>query len=83
MNQPSHVGMLNLTMCGGHSSEQIRLAAEQIRLLPGVLRVRLEAETPRLEIVFEGPATNLLAKVHNALKTAAESATTAPALVTV
>ena len=83
MNQPSNVGMLNLAMCGGHAPEQIRLAAEQIRQLPGVLRVRLVPDASWLEIVFEGPATDLLAQVHHALKTAVESVAAASVPVTV
>ena len=83
VNQPSKVGMLNLAMCGGHDSEQIRLAAEQIRQLPSVLRVRVAPDASRLEIVFECPATDLLAKVHNALKSVAETAATTPAVVRV
>jgi hypothetical protein len=42
-------------------------AAEQIRALPGVERVRVLPELQQLEIVFHQPAPGLLRDVHRAL----------------
>jgi hypothetical protein len=74
----STVGTLNLCMRGRYDAEQVRAAMEQIRLLPDVLRVRLDAEFGRLEIMFQGSLDRLLFPIQTALRPPTRSVVAVP-----
>lgn len=64
----SPVGMLTLSLGECSDAQQLKLAAEGIGRLPGVLRIRTELELNKLEIVFQNPAKDLLRAIHTVLQ---------------
>ena len=70
MNGSSGVGMLKLTVNGGHVEEYLWQVAESVQQLPGVLRVRVECSRDEMEIIFRCPSEGLLQSVHQALREA-------------
>ena len=62
------VGMMRFTLREDGETDFLGRAAEQIRQLPSVLRVRTNPTRQEIEIVFKQPAEGLLRQVNNALQ---------------
>jgi hypothetical protein len=62
------VGMMRFTLREDGETDFLGRAAEQIRQLPSVLRVRTNPSRQEIEIVFKQPAEGLLRQVNNALQ---------------
>ncbi len=60
--------MMRLTLREDSEADFLERAADQIRRLPSVLRVRTNAARQEIEIVFKQPAEGLLRQVNDALK---------------
>jgi len=69
-NTPFTVGMMRLMLGESGGPVLLNRAAEEIRQLDNVLRVRADAQHEELEIVFSRPAPDLLRRIHAALQTA-------------
>ena len=67
INEAGEVGMMRFTLREDDETDFLGRAAEQIRQLPSVLRVRTNPERQEIEIVFKQPAEGLLRQVNNAL----------------
>ena len=61
---------LELALGTGLDVDYINVAAAMIRELPGVLRVRVELDAGKLEILHQHPQPGLLSAIHSALLTA-------------
>ncbi|MCG3147408.1 MAG: hypothetical protein PCFJNLEI_00848 [Verrucomicrobiae bacterium] len=70
MPTTNQLGMLKLTISPVRDAEYLRLVAEQIQQLPGVVRVRTTPATLQIEIIYRQPAAGLLRAVHVALRLA-------------
>ena len=71
MNNVSYsgeVGMMRFTLRENDETDFLGRAAEEIRQLPSVLRVRENPARQEIEIVFKQPAEGLLRQVNNALR---------------
>jgi len=66
--QLSEVGMMRFTVRDEGEMDFLGRAAERIRQLPNVLRVRENPSRQEIEIVFSQPAEGLLRQVDNALR---------------
>jgi len=64
----SEVGMMRFTLRENGETDFLGRAAEQIRQLPTVLRVRTNPTRQEIEIVFKQPAEGLLRQVNNTLR---------------
>jgi len=64
----SEVAMMRFTLRNESETDFLERAADEIRQLPGVLRVRTNAVRQEIEIVFNQPAEGLLRRVNDALK---------------
>jgi hypothetical protein len=62
------VGMMRFTLRENGETDFLGEAAEQIRQLPTVLRVRTNPTRQEIEIVFKQPAEGLLRQVNNTLR---------------
>ena len=62
--------MLTLEMCAAADVDYLNLAAALIRELPRVLRVRVDLDAWRLEILYRDAPAGLLQEIHMALLTA-------------
>ena len=62
--------MLLLEMCASADVDYLNLAAALIRDLPRVLRVRVDLDARRLEILYRVSSGGLLQEIHTALLTA-------------
>lgn len=60
--------MMRLTLREPDETDFLGRAAEEIGLLPGVLRVRTNPLRQEIEIVFKQPAEGLLRQVNNTLQ---------------
>jgi len=67
-NVVPEVGMMRFTLREDGEVDFLGRAAEQIRQLPSVLRVRTNPTRQEIEIVFKQPAEGLLRQVNNALQ---------------
>ena len=79
MNDESHrseVAMMRFTLRAENETDFLERAAEEIRQLPSVLRVRTNAARQEIEIVFKQPAEGLLGQVNDALKSVTAGMTT-------
>jgi len=70
MPTATQLGMLKLTISPARDAEYLRLVAEQLQPLPGVVRVRTIPATLQIEIIYRQPAVGLLRAVHAALRQA-------------
>ena len=68
-NIQTGTGMLTLVVHTGDGVD-LPLAGDRIRLLPDVLRVRVDANCNQLEVGFQTPADELLNRIHRALQLA-------------
>ena len=59
--------MLTLEMCASADVDYLNLAAAMIRELPRVLRVRVDLDARRLEILYLTAPGGLLQEIHTAL----------------
>ncbi|MEI8062519.1 MAG: hypothetical protein WCH84_00480 [Verrucomicrobiota bacterium] len=59
--------MLTVKMCASADVNYLNLAAALIRELPSVLRVRVDLEARRLEILYLVAPGGMLQKIHTAL----------------
>jgi hypothetical protein len=66
--QMSEVGMIRFTVREESETDFLGRAAERIRQLPNVLRVRANPARQEIEIVFKQPAEGLLRQVDNVLR---------------
>ena len=66
--QMSEVGMMRFTVREECENDFLGRAAERIRELPNVLRVRENPARQEIEIVFKQPAEGLLRQVDNVLR---------------
>jgi hypothetical protein len=66
--QVFEVGMMRFTLRENGETNFLGQAAEQIRQLPTVLRVRTNPTRQEIEIVFKQPAEGLLRQVNNTLR---------------
>ena len=64
----SGVGMMRLTLREDNEMEFLERAAQEVRRLPCVLRMRTNTVRQEMEIVFKQPAEGLLRQVNDALK---------------
>jgi len=62
------VGMMRFTLREDGETDFLGRAADQIRQLPSVLRVRTNPSRQEIEIVFKQPSEGLLRQVNNALQ---------------
>ena len=62
--------MLMLALCISADVDHLNLAAVLIRELPRVLRVRVDLDARRLEILFRVAPGGMLQEIHTALLTA-------------
>ena len=62
--------MLTLVLCISADVDYLNLVAALIRELPRVLRVRVELDSRRLEILYQDGPSGLLQEIHRALLTA-------------
>ena len=62
------VGMMRFTLREEAETDLLGRAAEQIRQLPSVLRVRTNPARQEIEIVFKQPSEGLLRQVNTALQ---------------
>jgi hypothetical protein len=62
------VGMMRFTLREDGETEFLGRAADQIRQLPSVLRVRTNPSRQEIEIVFKQPSEGLLRQVNSALQ---------------
>ena len=62
--------MLTLAVCASADVDYLNLAAALIRDLPRVLRVRVDLDARRLEILYRDAPGGLLQEIHAALLTA-------------
>ena len=62
--------MLTLVLCASADVDYLNLVAAMIRELPRVLRVRVELDSRRLEILHQDAPRGLLQEIHMALLTA-------------
>jgi len=62
--------MLTLTLCISADVDYLNLAAALIRELPRVLRVRVDLDARRLEILYRVVPDGMLQEIHAALLTA-------------
>ena len=79
MNGTRHeagVGMMRLTLREDNEMEFLERAAQEVRRLPCVLRVRTNAVRQEIEIVFKEPAAGFLRQVNDALKSVGSEMTT-------
>ena len=60
--------MIRFTLRDEHETDFLERAADEIRRLPSVLRVRTDASRQEIEIVFKQPADGLLRQVNDALR---------------
>jgi hypothetical protein len=60
--------MMRFTLREDGETDFLGRAAEQIRQLPSVLRVRTNPSRQEIEIVFRQPAEGLLRQVNNVLQ---------------
>jgi hypothetical protein len=60
--------MMRFTLRDESETDFLERAADEIRRLPGVLRVRTDTVRQEIEIVFHQPAAGLLRQVNDALK---------------
>ena len=60
--------MMRFTLREDTETEFLGRAAEEIRQLPSVLRVRTNPARAEIEITFKQPAEGLLRQVNNALR---------------
>jgi hypothetical protein len=60
--------MMRFTLRENGETDFLGRAAEQIRQLPTVLRVRTNPTRQEIEIVFKQPAEGLLRQVNNTLR---------------
>ena len=72
----SGVGMMRLTLREDNEMEFLERAAQEVRRLPCVLRVRTNAARQEMEIVFKEPAAGFLRQVNDALKSVGSEMTT-------
>lgn len=63
-------GTLTLTLCMSADVHYMNLAAAMIRQLPCVLRVRVDLNARRLEILYLDAPVGLVREIHTALLTA-------------
>lgn len=66
--QQSGLAMLKLSLRNASGADYLEQAAEQLRRLPRVTRVRVDVGLGQIEIVFQYPAEGLLRQVHIALQ---------------
>ena len=59
--------MLTLAMCPDADVNYVNLAAALIRELPRVVRVRVDLDARRLEILYQDSTAGLLQEIHAAL----------------
>ena len=71
--------MMRFTLRDETETDFLERAADEIRRLPGVLRVRANVARQEIEIVFKQPAAGLLGQVNNALKSVSAEMTTSRA----
>ena len=64
--------MLTVEMCASADVDYVNLAAALIRELPHVLRVRVDLDARRLEILYQDAPGGLLQAIHGALLTAGD-----------
>ena len=64
----SEVAMIRFTLRDERETDFLERAADEIRRLPNVLRVRTDVARQEIEIVFKQPADGLLRQVNDALK---------------
>ena len=62
--------MLTVEMCVGADVDYLNLTAALLRELPRVLRVRVELDNRRLEILYHDAPGGMLQEIHMALLTA-------------
>lgn len=67
-DQQSELAMLKLSLRDHSDGDYLEQAAEQIRRLTGVIRVRADLRLGQIEIVFQYPAEGFLRQVHTALQ---------------
>ena len=65
--KPSRSRMLTLMLCMSADVDYLNLAAALIRELPRVLRVRVDLDARRLEILYRDAPGGLLQEIHAAL----------------
>ena len=59
--------MLTIALCQSADVNYLNLAAAMIRELPRVLRVRVDLDARRLEILYRAAPAGLLQEIHAAL----------------
>jgi hypothetical protein len=69
-NERSELAMLKLTVRDNSDAAYLERAADQIRRLPNVVRVRADVRSGQIEIVFQHPVEGLLRQIHGALQSA-------------
>ena len=62
--------MLTLVLCMSADVDYLNLAAAMIRELPRVLRVRVNLDSRRLEILYRDGPGGMLQEIHTTLLTA-------------
>lgn len=67
---PGSTGMLKLALRESENSLFLARAAEHLRRLSAVLRVRIDGAADQFEIIYRQPAPDLLREVHQALRQA-------------
>ena len=60
--------MMRFTLRDESETDFLERAGDELRRLPGVLRVHTNAARQEIEIVFKQPAEDLLRQVNDALK---------------
>jgi hypothetical protein len=68
--------MMRFTLREDGETDFLGRAAEQIRQLPSVLRVRTNPSRQEIEIMFKQPAEGLLRQINNALQMVGTEMTT-------
>ena len=63
-------GTMTLTLCRSADVNYLNLAATLIRELPRVLRVRVDFNARRLEILYQDAPVGLVREIHTALLSA-------------
>jgi hypothetical protein len=70
------VAMMRFTLRAENETDFLERAADEVRRLPSVLRVRTNPVRQEIEIVFNRPAEGLLRQVNDVLKSVGTEMTT-------
>jgi len=68
IDEHSGTGVMRMSFCDVMDGDHLNMAAVRIRALPAIQRVRVEASTRQLEILYRSSTERLVQQIHAVLQ---------------